>query len=79
MAITRNKNWKEAATQDMQSKNNYFLYKFVSAKRVRTMEFLIKLIRQYNKKNIELSPTLHLNFTFYTEALFEKQHCIIQN
>lgn len=51
MAITRNKNWEEASKfKTRKSEYKYFTYKFESAKDVRIKEFLIKLIRHYNKK-----------------------------
>lgn len=59
--------------QNTESKYNYLLYKFESAKGKR-IKFLIKLIKQYNRNTYSYLP--HFNsqhFTFYTEVLF-KQH-----
>lgn len=38
--------------QDRRKEYHYLIYKFESAKGMKMMEFLIKLIKQYNKKHI---------------------------
>lgn len=51
MVIIRNKNWEEVSKFKIRkSEYKYFIYKFEFVKDVRIKEFLIKLIRYYNKK-----------------------------